>query len=310
MTLINLTIDGKKIKAQEGSSILEAARNVGIEIPALCTDPNLEVVASCRLCMVEIEGMPKPDTACTVKVKEGMVVETKTPRLAKMRKQLLQLLLDSHPNDCLTCDKAGRCLLQKYAYEYNAVFRDHKGKKREYEKDTTSPYILKDDQKCILCSKCVRTCNQIEERQVLTMSNRGYQTRVAMDWGKHFDESTCVSCNRCVSVCPVGALIDRRSMKKGRYWDTERKTIKCEVCEYGCKFDVISKNGKNIAVEANKPDNGRPLCLKGRMTAELMYLDHPETPYKKEKDGFVETTWGQVTGLDRAIEKLERLNKE
>ena len=310
MTLVNLVIDGKKLKACEGSSVLEAATQAGIEIPALCTDPNLEVVASCRLCMVEVEGSPKPETSCTIKVREGMVVNTQTPRVRKIRKQLIQLLLDSHPNDCLTCDKAGRCLLQKYAYDYDCVFREHGGKRRKYEKDDSSPYIVKDDEKCILCGKCVRACNQIEERRVLTLSNRGYKTKVALDWGKHFDQSTCVSCNRCVAVCPVGALTDRRSHKKGRYWQTERKTVKCTVCEYGCTYDVISKDGKNIAVEANRPDNGRPLCLKGRMTTEMLYLDNPDKPYKKETDGFEECTWAHVTGLEGVTEKLKHLDKE
>ncbi|MDO5026433.1 MAG: 2Fe-2S iron-sulfur cluster-binding protein [Tissierellia bacterium] len=310
MSLVNLIIDGKSIKAEEGISILQAATEAGIEIPALCTDPNLEVVASCRLCMVEIEGMQKPETSCTIKVREGMVVKTKTPRVKKMRRQIIQLLLDSHPNDCLTCQKAGECLLQKYAYEYNASFRDHEGKKRKFDKDLTSPYILKDDEKCILCGKCVRACNQIEERRVLSLSNRGYKTKLALDWGKHFDKSTCVSCNRCVAVCPVGALMDRRSYRKARSWETERKTVECKVCEYGCKFDVISKNGVNIALEANRPDQGRPLCLKGRMTTEMLYLDKPDAVYKKEKDSFKETTWAQVTGLEDAIEKVLRLDKE
>lgn len=310
MGLVDIIIDGKSIKAEENSSVLEAAAKAGIEIPALCTDPNLEVVASCRLCLVEIEGMPKPETSCTVKVREGMVVNTNTPRVFKMRKQILQLLLDSHPNDCLTCEKAGQCLLQKYAYDYNVAFREHDGKKRIYEKDTTSPYIMKDDEKCILCGKCVRSCNQIEERQVLSLSNRGYKTKVALDWGKHFDESTCVSCNRCVSVCPVGALTDRRSKNKARSWQTERQTVECRVCEYGCKFDVISKDGVNIAVEANRPDKGRPLCLKGRMTTEMLYLDKPAQPYRKEEKCFVETSWAQVTGLEGAVEKIMHLDKE
>lgn len=310
MNSVKLTIDGQSVIADKDDSILEAAGKIGIEIPALCTDPNLEIVASCRLCLVEIEGMPAAQTACSTKVREGMKVITVSPKIKKMRKNILELLLYVHPNDCLTCEKAGRCLLQKYAYEYGATFKEHNGRKRDFEKDLSSPYIIKDDNKCILCSKCVRVCNQIKERSVLTFSNRGYNTKVALNWGKDFDKSSCVSCNRCVSVCPVGALMDRRSYGKVRSWYSERETVKCRVCEQGCKFDLIKKDGKVVSVEANKPDGGRPLCLKGRMTTEFMYVDKPEKPYKKDENGFEETSWKDILELEPLMDKLEKLDKE
>lgn len=307
MKYVSLTIDGKKVTVPEDYNIIQAAKEIGIDIPALCYDPNLEVVGACRLCIVEIEGSRKLETSCSTKVREGMVVRTETERVVKVRKDILQLLLDSHPNDCLTCQKAGECLLQEYAYRYDVKFREHNGAKRPKLVDTSSPYILKDDSKCILCGKCVRSCNQIEERQVLAFGDRGYNTRIVLDLDKNFESSKCVSCNRCVTVCPVGALVDKRLMGKTRAWDADVKTVNCKVCSYGCEFELLSKKGKNIAVRAKAASNGRPLCLKGRLTTELMHLDNPDKPYRKIGNKFVESSWSKAIAIADIIEKIEKL---
>lgn len=307
MKYVSLTIDGKKVTVPEDYNIIQAAKEIGIDIPALCYDPNLEVVGACRLCIVEIEGSRKLETSCSTKVREGMVVRTETERVVKARKDILQLLLDSHPNDCLTCQKAGECLLQEYAYRYDVKFREHNGAKRPKLVDTSSPYILKDDSKCILCGKCVRSCNQIEERQVLAFGDRGYNTRIVLDLDKNFESSKCVSCNRCVTVCPVGALVDKRLMGKTRAWDADVKTVNCKVCSYGCEFELLSKKGKNIAVRAKAASNGRPLCLKGRLTTELMHLDNPDKPYRKIGNKFVESSWSKAIVIADIIEKIEKL---
>lgn len=308
MKNVTLTIDGQKITVPEDYSVIQAAKELGIEIPALCYDPNLEVVSACRLCLVEIEGSRKLETSCSVKVREGMVVNTETEKVVKARKDILQLLLDSHPNDCLTCQKAGECLLQKYAYRYEVKFRQHDGAMRPKLIDTSSPYILKDDSKCILCGKCVRTCAQIKgEREVLSFAKRGYDTRIVLDADQTFETSKCVSCNRCVTVCPVGALIDKRLMGKTRVWDSEVKTVNCKVCAYGCEFEVLSKKDKNLAVRAKEPANGRPLCLKGRLTTELMNVDNPDKPYRKIDGKFVESSWSKTLGLADIMEKIETL---
>lgn len=218
MSDVRLMIDGQEVVVSSETSILEAAKQIGIEIPALCYDPNLEIEAACRLCLVEIEGSNKLQTSCSTRVKEGMVVHTQSEKVVKTRKDILQLLLDSHPNDCLTCQKAGECLLQKYAYDYDLKFRVHDGAMRPQLLDTSSPYILKDNAKCILCGKCVKTCAQVSDRQVLTFAERGYETYIALDANQTLETSSCVSCNRCVTVCPVGALVDKRALGKLRFW--------------------------------------------------------------------------------------------
>lgn len=310
MTAINITIDGKKIKTEKDRFILEIARENGIEIPAICYEPSLKVFGGCRLCIVEItrNGRTKVETSCSERAADGMEIKTQSENLWKKRRALLQLLLDSHPNDCLTCQKGGDCLLQKYAYEYDVKFRDHDGVKREETYDLTSPYILKNNAKCILCGRCVEVCGQIPERSILSFADRGYDAYIACDLGNDFAHSYCISCNRCVSMCPVGALIDRRELGKIRDYEGEKKTVQCKVCEFGCNFTVHSKDGKNIAVTANKPTEGRPLCLKGRMMTELMFLKEPETPYMKMAGEFKETDWMTVTGFKNMAKKMETLD--
>lgn len=308
--MINMVIDGKNITVSRDITVLEAAKIADIEIPALCYDPNLEIVAACRLCVVEIEGSKKLQTSCSTKVKEGMIVNTHSERVDTVRKDILQLLLDSHPNDCLTCQKAGECSLQKYAYEYDVKFVDHDGAMRPRLIDTSSPYILKDDSKCILCGKCVRTCSELAERQVLTFSGRGYDTRIALDADQTLETSSCVSCNRCVVVCPVGALIDKRALGKARSWEAQKTVVKCKSCQYGCNFEVIKNKGKNVAVKAMDPDQGRPLCLKGRLTTEFVNIDKPEKPFRKIDGRFEETTWSKALGLEEVMEKMDLLKED
>lgn len=311
MKNVTITINDQKITVPEGYSVIQAAKELNIDIPALCYDPNLEVVSACRLCVVEIEGNKKLETACSTKVWDGMVVSTETEKVVNTRKSILQLLLDSHPNDCLTCQKAGECLLQKYAYRYDVQFRDHDGAMRPELYDVSSPYIFKDNSKCILCGKCVRTCSQIkEEREVLAFAERGYDTKIVLDADQTFETSKCVSCNRCVVVCPVGALIDKRQLGKTRIWDSQMRTVNCDVCSYGCEFEVISKDKRNVAVRAKEPANGRPLCLKGRLTTELKYLDNPDQPYRKIGKKFVASSWAKSLGIADLMEKMDQVEQD
>jgi len=308
MREVTIIIDGKKVTVPENYFIIQAAREIGIHIPALCYDPNLQVAGACRLCLVEIEGSRKLEAACSTRVREGMIVHTESDRVVHIRREILRLLLDNHPNDCLTCQKAGECLLQQYAYRYDVKFREHSGARKLSYVDTSSPYILKDDSKCILCGKCVRTCSQVPDRKVLSFAGRGFNTRIVLDADFTLEKSSCVSCNRCVSVCPVGALVDKRLIGRGRYWEFHIEEVKCKVCDYGCDFEVLIKDGRNIAVRAKEPGKGRPLCLKGRLTTEFIYLDNPEKPYIKENGEFREATWQEALELKELLYKL--LNSE
>ena len=306
---VTLMIDGRKIVVPENFTIIRAAQQLGIEIPRLCYDPQLEIVSACRLCLVEIEGNPRLQTPCSILVAEGMIVHTENERVIAARREILQLLLDNHPNDCLTCQKAGECVLQRYAYRYEVRFRDHGGDYREPVMDTSSPYIFRDESKCILCGKCVRTCYQVSDRQVLSFANRGFETKIAADADLSMEESSCVSCYRCVTVCPVGALLDQRVMGKVRAWDGKVEEFRCRVCEYGCDFEILYKGTKKVAVRSKSPSNGRPLCLKGRLTTEFLNIDKPDTPFEKVNGEFIETSWKNAMGLDGIIDKLEKMDK-
>ena len=316
--MIKLTINGQKITAEDGMSILDAALAHGIEIPALCHDPDLKPESSCRLCLVEVDGRPWPRVACGTPVRDGMVVETNTPEIREIRRDILQLLLDNHPNDCLTCQKAGECLLQKYAYEYGVTFRTHECARRGGERarftDTSSPYILRDESKCILCGKCISTCAELNERSVLSFAGRGFETKVAADRDETLEASTCVSCGRCVAVCHVGALIDRLVReKKIRPWEADRQTIQCKACEYGCEYEVLEKGSERV-IRPLSPSEGRPLCLKGRLFVEAEVSSELRTPYKKEETEkgrkFVRTTWIEALELDGILDRIAHTESE
>lgn len=309
---VNLTIDGISLRVKEGTTILNAAKEVGIKIPTLCYLKELEIVSSCRMCVVDVEGWRNPPTACSTLVQEGMVVETMSERVVEFRRGLLRLYLDNHPNDCLTCQKSGECELQDLSYKYGVEFEDHSGARRDFKQamfsDTSSPYILRDESKCILCGRCVRTCAKVD-RNVLSFANRGFETRISADTNQTLEESTCVSCNRCVAVCPVGALMDRRAHHKVRNWKKESELVKCKRCIYGCEFELVKDEGKTVAVKAvGAEGDTRPLCLTGRLTTELEHIDRPSAPYEKfptdQGYKFKQVSWVEALHMDDIFEKL------
>lgn len=317
--MISLTINGRAVEVPEGTTILEAARVLGIDIPTLCYLKELEIVSSCRICVVDVRGWKNPTTACSTLVSEGMEVETESERVVEYRKELLRLYLDNHPNDCLTCQKSGECELQDLSYRYGVEFRDHDGERRKFKQamfsDTSSPYILRDESKCILCGRCVRTCAKVN-RNVLSFANRGFETRIAADADETLEESTCVSCNRCVAACPVGALMDRRAQHKVRNWKKDSELVECKRCEYGCQFELIREKGEDevLAVKAvGAVSDKTPLCLRGRLTTEFEYVDNPQTPYIKVEgeDGrkFKKASWIEAIEMEGIFDKLKEMEE-
>ncbi|MGE5630053.1 MAG: 2Fe-2S iron-sulfur cluster-binding protein [Caulobacteraceae bacterium] len=304
MKMLNVIIDGNITKVPEGTTVMEAASQLGIDIPALCYLKDVNEVGACRICVVEVKGARTLQVSCVLPVSEGMEVQTESPGVVSARKEILKLMLANHPNDCLICNKAGECKLQEYAYRYGIKFEEHKGARKNYGIDTSNPYIYRDNNKCILCGRCVSMCAKVPDRAVLAFGNRGFKTTVIADNDKSIGESNCASCARCISVCPVGALLDSRAIGTARAWEAEKEDVKCTVCDYGCKFELLKKNGKVIAVRAKEAGEGRPLCLKGRLSVDLNYNDQPKTPYIKKEGSFVEATWAEVLGLEKIVNKL------
>jgi len=307
---ISLTIDGQKVNVPAGTTVLQAAQLIGIDIPTFCFEKDLTAPGACRICVVEIEGIRNMPASCVTAVCEGMVVHTDSPAVREARKTILELLVANHPLDCMTCEKSGKCKLQDYAYRYGVGSTPYGGDKHEYPLDDSNPYITRDLNKCILCGKCVATCNAIPERSVINFAYRGFNTKIATAMDEDLKDSDCVYCNRCVAVCPVGAITDKTMAGKGRHWEIEKKQMTCTFCDAGCRFDVNYKDGKVIGVTANAASPGRPLCLKGRLgTGFVNNPELTEQPLIKKDGGFVTVPWQEALGISPIIEKINTLKK-
>lgn len=205
--LINLTIDGEKIEVPEGTTILQAASLLNVHIPTLCYHEDQAVKAVCRICVVEVEGQRLLPAACSTPVSEGMVVKTASPKVIAARKNIMELILARHPQDCLNCSKNGSCELQKIARNLNMT-RPNRYEQdiRSARFDDSSPSIVRDMRKCILCNRCVEVCSGKQGVMVMAKENRGFDTVIVPPYGKKLVDTSCVNCGQCVQVCPVGAI--------------------------------------------------------------------------------------------------------
>lgn len=205
--LINLTIDGEKIEVPEGTTILQAASLLNVHIPTLCYHEDQAVKAVCRICVVEVEGQRLLPAACSTPVSEGMVVKTASPKVIAARKNIMELILARHPQDCLNCSKNGSCELQKIARDLNMT-RPNRYEQdiRSARFDDSSPSIVRDMRKCILCNRCVEVCSGKQGVMVMAKENRGFDTVIVPPYGKKLVDTSCVNCGQCVQVCPVGAI--------------------------------------------------------------------------------------------------------
>jgi len=212
--MINLTIDNRKVAVEEGTTILEAAKSVGINIPTLCYLKDINVIGACRICLVDVKGARTFIPSCVAPVAEGMVVNTHTPELIKARKLVLELILSDHPMECLTCRRNGNCELQKLAEEYGLSEIRFEGAKKDYPIDDSSPAIIRDPRKCILCRRCISVCTNIQSVQALTAENRGFDSLVAPAFNERLANMECVQCGQCSLVCPTGAIVERDDTDK------------------------------------------------------------------------------------------------
>ncbi len=308
--MVTLTINDVKVTVPEGTTVLDAATQAGFFIPTFCHTPELVGFGACRICVVEIEKMRNMPASCVTKATEGMIVHTESEAVMEARRTILELILANHPQDCMTCEKNGNCLLQDYCFRYGVKHTCFEGAKHSYPLDESNPYITRDLNKCILCGRCVRSCAQVQDRAVIDYAYRGFNTKIAAPMDPPLAESACVACGRCVAVCPVGALTYKRLSGIGRYWEMERKEVTCTFCDNGCLFNLIQKDGKVVGVEAKAPGLGRPLCLKGRLGLELKYCDQPQVPQLKKDGQYVDVTWSEALGLNDLIGKMAALENK
>jgi len=290
---VTVIIDGKYIEVKEGTTILEAARKGGIYIPTLCDDPRLEPYGACRLCLVQVKGMPKPVTACTTPVSDKMEVITSTEQIERIRRTIVELLLSDHPNDCMVCEKAGDCALQELAYFYNIRENRFSGERRRYFHKDENPFIERDMEKCVLCGKCVRVCEEVQGVGAIVMSYRGFNVKVSTAFEKDLD---CEFCGQCVSVCPTGALIGKLSIGKGRQKDIKKVDTICPYCGCGCNITLHVSRNEIIRVtsSANTINEGW-LCVKGRFGFDFVSSpDRLKNPLIKENGVFKEVSWQEA----------------
>ncbi len=212
---MSMLINGKQVEFTPGETVLSVAKRSGIKIPHLCS---LECVpnpaASCRMCMVEVQGMPRLQTSCTLQAKEGMAVQTHTQKIQSLRKNIVELLLASHPDDCLVCPRNGSCELSQLASELGIMQRRYSGVKREYPIDLSSPSIVRDANKCVLCGRCVTVCHAQQGVGAIDFAGRGFKTRVSPAYHEGLNVSGCVFCGQCVRVCPTGALVEKNHVAR------------------------------------------------------------------------------------------------
>ena len=212
--LVTLTIDGESIKVKEGTTILQAAKKVGIDIPTLCFLKDINEVGDCRMCIVEVEGRRGFATSCIEKVKEGMVVHTHTPNVLEARRVILDLIISNHHKDCLTCTRSGNCELQVLATKFNVLNVEYPGEMSKHRIDDKSPAIVRDFNKCILCRRCVATCKNVQGIGAIDCINRGFESCISTVGDHSLNDVNCTFCGQCIQSCPTGALHEKESLNE------------------------------------------------------------------------------------------------
>jgi len=324
-TMVTLTIDGQNITVPEGTSIMRAAMEAGTRIPKLCATDMVDAFGSCRLCLVEIEGRAGTPASCTTPAMSGLVVHTQTERLKKLRKGVMELYISDHPLDCLTCAANGDCELQdmagavglrdvRYGYEgENHVFAKSNGHANAawMPKDESNPYFTYDPSKCIVCSRCVRACEEVQGTFALTISGRGFDSRVSPGMSESFLGSECVSCGACVQACPTATLTEKSVIEIGQPEHSAITT--CAYCGVGCSF-MAEMRGEEVVrmvpYKDGKANRGHS-CVKGRFA--YGYATHKERilkPMIREKitDPWREVSWDEAYGF--AAAKFKHIQEE
>ncbi|MDN3099181.1 formate dehydrogenase subunit alpha [Enterococcus faecalis] len=300
---VTLSIDNQEVTVPKGTTILEAAKALGVEIPTLCHLKELAPDGSCRMCVVEVEGGRRGGltTACTAHCQEDMVVSTHSEKVVDSRRFILDLLLSNHKLECFSCGKNGDCQLQQYALDYGIDATSFTEGKRMpcHQEDTSSPFFSYDPEKCIMCRRCARVCQLRQGRDVLSIANRGFETKMMPSYGQAFDQSICESCGNCVSSCPTGALT-AKDTKEYRKWETQKIPTTCPHCGTGCQMNLLVKNNRLVGVEPlDGPANKNLLCVKGKF-ASYKFVgsgDRLTEPLIKRNGIFEPASWEEALTL-------------
>jgi len=312
VSLISIMIDNIKVRAEEGTTILDAAKEVDIKIPTLCAMSELGFTpGSCRICVVEVVGIPALVAACAYPVREGLEIHTNNKRVVRARKMTLEFLLANHPLDCMTCEKSGSCILEDLAYDLSIKKSRFEQNKKEITIDNNNPFIARELDKCVLCGRCVEICNEIQQSNIIDFGYRGTKTEIIVEGGTDLRNSNCVFCGQCVAVCPVGALIDKEAQGKGRTWEFKKVKTTCNYCGCGCNFDFNIKEGQVVKVTSNSESvvNGINLCAKGRFGYDYIHhKDRLTTPLIRKNGKLEKASWEEA--LQLISDKFNQFKKD
>lgn len=293
--MAHVTLNGATIEVTLPKTILQVAEEAGQFIPTFCNDKRLFPNGACRMCVVEVEGARSLAAACTTPITDGMVIHTESPSVMDARKTVLELIWANHPNDCVVCDKAGSCKLQDYTYLYEINIDTFKGATRVSQVDDTNKFFYNDQNKCILCGKCVRICDELQNTTAIGFSERGFHTHITHPFEAGMDRSVCVSCGNCVSVCPVGALMPK-SRERFRNWEIRKVKTTCSYCGVGCQLSLVVKGNKVVGVEPSEGhSNMALLCVKGKFG--YSFIDHPDRlkmPMLRKDGVLTEVSWDEA----------------
>ena len=293
--MVNLTIDGTQVTVSKTATIYEAAKEIGIKIPVLCYAKKLMPYGACRFCLVQVEQMKgRLIPACTTPVSEGMVVTTTSEEIEKVRKTVMEFLLVNHVLDCPVCDKGGECDLQDLAYEFGSTSNRFEGEKFDLPTDEVNPLIERNMNRCVLCGRCVRVCDEVVGYGSYSFINRGFETKIATAYDRGL---SCEFCGQCVSLCPVGAILPRPFKFKARPWQIKEVDSVCGYCGNGCTVTLGVKDNKVETIRFNDEIgvNDGNLCIRGRFG--YSYVNHEDRLTKPlvRKDGqLVEVGWDEA----------------
>ncbi|MBI5251428.1 MAG: molybdopterin-dependent oxidoreductase [Desulfomonile tiedjei] len=301
-----LIIDNVEVTAAEGTTILEAATKAGIWIPTLCYYPKTSPSDSCRMCVVEIEGVRRPMTSCNTIIADGMKVQTDTPKLRSIREEVMKLVLMDHPLDCPTCPAAGECEIQNLTYRLGIYGTDYKMERRNLPAVENWPLIRYDANLCLTCLRCVKVCHEVIGASALKLTEVGYDARITTRDGGVLD---CDFCGECVEACPCGAMSDKVS-SWARPWELRKTPTVCPLCSAGCRMEVNVKDSRIFRVTTNIESHNRgTLCVGGRFGFDFVHhKDRVLTPLLRQDDELKPSTWSEA--LKFTADGLKKIIRE
>src|SRR3990170_1373580 len=330
---VTITLDGREVSGHSGMTILELARESGIDIPTLCYDPHLTSIGACRICLVENEQTGVLVASCVTPIASGMIINTHSPRVIEHRKNIVKLLLASHPDSCLVCDKGNRCQLRQLASDMGIGLMEFQRIPQMASIEEVNPFIERDLSKCILCAKCIRACQELVVEGAIDYYQRGFANKPATLNNLPLEESECTFCGTCVALCPTGALTEKERSYRGTTKTTVQTT--CPFCGCGCCISLEVKDNHIVRVLPVEEDvvypvrnssgalnpaaeqrgsisngvNQGTLCVRGSYGCDFIHSpDRLTKPLVKMNGGFEDVAWEKV--LELVAREFNRIKAE